>query len=97
MEDQAQLILKSGLYDPIPTPIQIFWESKNDSGTYHLDTVNASAMYDLGLQVYNGIRSGHKLEVSFGGATKMPLFNTPSDKTNFSISMQDYLRLTEFY
>lgn len=97
MEDQAQLILKSGRYDTIPTPVRIFWEGKNDSGVYPLDTLDASSMYNLSLQVYEAIRSGHKLEISFAGTPKMPLFNYSSDKSNFSISMQDYLRLTEYY
>lgn len=97
MEDQAQLILKSGAYDPLPTPLLVHWASKNEAGIYQLDSLHAEGMYEVGLQIYQSIRKAHSLEISFPDTNKMPLFGDLSERSHFMTSMQDYLRLTEFY
>jgi hypothetical protein len=97
MEDQAWLILKSGAYEPIPTPVRVFWEKNEDSGVYQLDSLDADNMYSVGLSIYQSLRRGDKLEISFPGRDKVPLFDKAEDKNNYLISVQDYLRLTDFY
>lgn len=97
MEDQAQLLLESGKYDTLPVPLLVYWQSQSDSGTYSLKSRNVTELYELGLQLYQSIQKGHTLEIGFPNQEKQPLLRDQTDRRNFTVSMQDYLRLTEFY
>lgn len=97
MEDQAQVILRSGENISPEIPAVVYWQSRQDSGSYHLDTLNAGNMYRVGLGIYESLRKSHALEVSFADGARAPLFRDAAERNHFLISMQDYLRLTEFY
>lgn len=97
MEEQAQLIWRSGLHDSLPLPLSVHWTGQNDSGTYHLENLNTRQNYELGLNLYNALRKGYSLQISFMDGEKRPLFTSPDERTFLLISLQDYLRLTEYF
>lgn len=97
MEDQAHLLLKSGRQDALSTPVIVHWQSATESGTYRLDSLTTEQQYQFGLDLYKAIRGAKVLEISFPGKDRIPLFANPNERSYFMTSMQDYLRLTEYF
>jgi len=96
MQDQAHLLLRSGQYEQLPLPISIQWQSKKDSGQIRLDTLNKSQQYEVAMAIYNAVGTAHKIRIQFPGEEFKALFSAERDQTHFMISLQDYLRLTEY-
>lgn len=96
MQDQAHLLLRSGQYDQLPLPINVQWKSKRDSGLIRLDTLNESQQYEVAMAIYTAVEKAHQLSIQFPGEEFKALFSDEREQSHFMISLQDYLRLTEY-
>lgn len=96
MQDQAHVLLRTGEDRSLPVPTTVYWQQEKKNGFFQLDGLTPISQYDFALSLYGALLKGYQLEIQFPGEEKQALFRDQNERQYYMLSMQDYLRLTEF-
>jgi hypothetical protein len=96
MQEQAHILLRREDNTSLPIPTTIYWKKEKESGYFQLEGLSPISQYEFALNIYGSILKNYELEVEFPGEARKKLFPDQNDRQHYMLSMQDYLRLTEF-
>lgn len=96
MQDQAHILLRRSDNSTLPATTTIYWKSGKEKGYFQLEDPSPISQYEFALNLYSALLKKYQLEIQFPGEEKTPLFPDQEDQQNYLLSMQDYLRLTEY-
>lgn len=97
MQDQAHILLRRSKGDtPLPVATTVYWQKEKEEGIFQLDGLSPISQYEFALNLYASLLKGYRLEIQFPRQQKEDLFSEQDERRYFLLSMQDYLRLTEF-
>lgn len=96
MESEAYIFLeKNDFKEGFSDTLTIQWKSETDSGYYYLPVANRENQYVLAGQLYESLRSRHRLFIKTKAAEFTPFFTDIDEQQQFKTVLRDYYQLTE--
>ena len=95
LKNEAYLFVQPNDFPGLADPLTVAWESADSSGAYRLDVPTRPAQLAFAIDLYERMLDGHRLAVVLADSSRVPVFETRTERSQYLGVMQDYFRLTD--